>query len=676
MRQQIQQFGRTLSGMVMPNIGAFIAWGFITALFIPEGWWPNGQLAQLVGPMLTYLLPLLIAYTAGRNVAGERGGVIGAIAAVGVIVGSDIPMFIGAMIMGRLAGYAIRRFDRMVEGRVKAGFEMLVSNFSIGILGMLLAVLGYYVVGSVVSGLTMLISSGAELVIRHGLLPLVSLFVEPAKVLFLNNAVNHGIFSPIGIEQARETGQSIMFLLETNPGPGLGVLLAYWLFGRGNARQSAPGAVIIQFFGGIHEIYFPYILARPVLIVAAIAGSAAGLLFFSLSDAGLVAPASPGSILSVLAMAPKGKTLIVLLGVVISAAVSLVVAAPFIRRASKTETEGDPAVGKLPQSAAGISPHAAGRPVRKVIFACDAGMGSSALGATRFRKRLRDAEIGVAVGNSAADRIPSDADVVVCQSVLAERIAAAAKGAELIVIDNFLSDPGLDALFARLESAKPTAAGLGTVSCGESDSDMSDARLAEAVLPSDVCDARSAGATPSSETSAFRPAETTASPDMPVAADSAPQPEETASAPKDAAPDGAILQPGNIRVGLPAEPKEEAIRRAGELLVAGGYARPEYVDAMLRREELATTCLGMGLAIPHGTSDAKERVLRSGIVVLQYPDGVDFDGEKAHLIVGIAGVGDEHLEILARLSASFEDEELLQRLMTATDPQVIYDALK
>ncbi len=639
MRQQIQQFGRTLSGMVMPNIGAFIAWGFITALFIPEGWWPNGQLAQLVGPMLTYLLPLLIAYTAGRNVAGERGGVIGAIAAVGVIVGSDIPMFIGAMIMGPLAGYAIRRFDRMVEGRVKAGFEMLVSNFSIGILGMLLAVLGYYVVGSVVSGLTMLISSGAELVIRHGLLPLVSLFVEPAKVLFLNNAVNHGIFSPIGIEQARETGQSIMFLLETNPGPGLGVLLAYWLFGRGNARQSAPGAVIIQFFGGIHEIYFPYILARPVLIVAAIAGSAAGLLFFSLSDAGLVAPASPGSILSVLAMAPKGKTLIVLLGVVISAAVSLVVAAPFIRRASKTETEGDPAVGKLPQSTAGISPHAAGRPVRKVIFACDAGMGSSALGATRFRKRLRDAEIGVAVGNSAADRIPSDADVVVCQSVLAERIAAAAKGAELIVIDNFLSDPGLDALFVRLAETTP--------SCG-----VSGSRSAQSALSCDQSGLRDA------------------------AADSDPKPEETAFAPKDAAPDGAILQPGNIRVGLPAEPKEKAIRRAGELLVAGGYARPEYVDAMLRREELATTCLGMGLAIPHGTSDAKERVLRSGIVILQYPDGVDFDGEKAHLIVGIAGVGDEHLEILARLSASFEDEELLQRLMTATDPQVIYDALK
>ena len=359
------------------------------------------------------------------------------------------------------------------------------------------------------------------------------------------------------------------------------------------------------------------------------------MLFFSLSDAGLVAPASPGSILSVLAMAPKGKTFIVLLGVAISAAVSLLVAAPFIRRTPETEAAhpaGDSAVGKVPQTAAGISPHAAGRPVRKVIFACDAGMGSSALGATRFRKRLRDAEISVAVGNSAADHIPSDADVVVCQSVLAERIAVAAKSAELIVIDNFLSDPSLDALFSRLKETDPTAEGSGTTS-GKSDPK---------------------GTASGPDKSDLKPAET----------------------PKESDPDSVVLRPENIRIGLPAEPKEEAIRRAGELLVTGGYAEPEYVDAMLRREELATTCLGMGLAIPHGTSDAKERVLHSGIVVLQYPDGVDFGGEKAHLIVGIAGVGDEHLEILARLSASFEDEELLQRLMTATDPQVIYDALK
>ena len=624
MRQQIQKFGRALSGMVMPNIGAFIAWGFVTALFIPSGWWPNTQMARLVDPMLTYLLPLLIAYTAGRNVAGERGGVIGAIAAMGVIVGSDIPMFIGAMVMGPLGGYTIRWFDKLTQGRIKAGFEMLVSNFSIGILGMLLAILGYWVIGGAVTGLTLLVSNGVEVVIRHGLLPLVSLLVEPSKVLFLNNALNHGIFSPIGIEQARETGQSIMFLLETNPGPGLGVLLACWFFGRGNMRQSAPGAVIIQFFGGIHEIYFPYILARPALILAPVAGSAAGLLFFSLAGAGLVAPASPGSIISVLAMAPKGQTLVVLAGVLISTAVSLLMAVPFVRRAAAAE---DMPTGGVPAPQAGAPDVKAAlhfpAHIRKVVFACDAGMGSSALGATRFRKRLSDAGIGTAVG------IPADADVVVCQSVLAGRIAGSAHGAALVVIDNFLADPALDALFARLAQqggadALPRAGGL---PAGTADAQSSDAGLRRA--------GDAAGRSP-----------------------------------------GEVLCPGNIRTGLSSEPKEAAIRRAGELLAAGGYVEPGYADAMLRREELATTYMGMGIAIPHGTSDAKKCVLHSGIVVLQYPGGVAFGDEKAYLVVGIAGVGDAHLDILARLGEVFGDEDMLRRLTTEGDPQVIYEALK
>lgn len=682
MRQHIQKFGRALSGMVMPNIGAFIAWGFITALFIPSGWWPDERLAQLVAPMLTYLLPLLIAYTAGRNIAGERGGVIAAIAAVGVIVGSDIPMFIGAMIMGPLAGYAIRRFDRLVEGRVKAGFEMLVSNFSIGILGMLLAVVGYYVVGTTVEGLTVLISRGAELVIRHGLLPLVSLFVEPAKVLFLNNAVNHGIFSPIGIEQARETGQSIMFLLETNPGPGLGVLLACWLFGRGNTRQSAPGAAVIQFFGGIHEIYFPYILARPVLLLAPVAGSAAGLLFFSLAHAGLVAPASPGSIVSVLAMAPKGQTFVVLAGVLLSTAVSLLVAWPLVRRTAAdkaAQPDTAPAAGDGPHPAPGgaavTPPSVAGKPVAKVIFACDAGMGSSALGATRFRKRLADAGIGIMVGNSAADSIPADADVVVCQSILAGRIAGTTRDAELVVIDNFLTDPNLDALFARLgQTARP--AGCGSVSAdagaypaaahGHCPSAKGIAMQPDGAAPQPAGIATAPGA-PCEDTVVPEGSRDSATPES-VGCEPAPGNTEDT-------PD-AILRPANILVCLRSEPKEAAIRRAGELLVAGGYAAPEYVDAMLRREELATTCMGSGIAIPHGTSDAKGRVLRSGIVVLQYPDGVAFGDETVRLVVGIAGVGDAHLDILVRLAAAFGDEELLRRLTTCTDPRAIYEALK
>lgn len=597
--------------MVMPNIGAFIAWGFITALFIPTGWWPSPTLAQLVDPMLVYLLPLLIAYTAGRNVAGERGGVIGAIATAGVIVGSEIPMFIGAMIMGPLAGYVIKQFDRLIDGKVKAGFEMLVNNFSIGILGMLLAILGFYAIGTIVSELTEWISLCAAWIIEHSLLPLVSIFVEPAKVLFLNNAINHGIFSPIGLEQARETGESIMFLLETNPGPGLGVLLAYWMFAEGNAKESAPGAVIIQFFGGIHEIYFPYILARPVLILAPIAGSAAGLLFYSLTDAGLVAPASPGSIISVLAMAPKGKTVVVLLGIVISAIVSFVVASPFVRRASqRNRTLPENRFKYNPAATTGTSAASDGR-IHKIVFACDAGMGSSALGATRFRNRTEDLGIDVEVTNSSVDAIPKDADVVVSQAVLADRVERSAPQAEKVVINNFLGDENLDALLEELhrrngEDEAARGSGVKVRQDGEND----------------------------------------------------------------------VLRPENILVGLASESKEAAIRRAGELLVRGGYVEEPYVDAMLRREQLATTYLGMGIAIPHGTSDAKERVLRSGIVVLQYPEGVDFGDEKAHLVIGIAGVGDEHLDILARLSASLEDDDLLQRLLSTHDPKVIYNALK
>ena len=381
----------------MPNIGAFIAWGFITALFIPTGWWPNASLGQLVEPMLRYLLPLLIAMTAGRHVAGDRGGVIAAVAVMGVILGSDIPMFIGAMAIGPFAGWVIRSFDRWAEGRIPAGFEMLVNNFSVGILGIVCALIGFYAVGPVVSALTVFLSAGVSLMIEHGLLPLVAVFIEPAKVLFLNNAINHGIFSPIGIEQARQTGQSIMFLLETNPGPGLGVLLAYWAFARGAARSSAPGAIVIQFFGGIHEIYFPYVLMRPAIIVAPIVGSAAAILFYSLTGTGLTAVASPGSIIAVAAMAPKGETLLVLAGVVVAAAVSFFVAAPIVKRAHLEEVKPVQKPNGTVIGGTSRAPRALEGPIRTVVFACDAGMGSSAMGATRFRKRIEPLGSGVRV---------------------------------------------------------------------------------------------------------------------------------------------------------------------------------------------------------------------------------------------------------------------------------------
>jgi len=618
MKERIQRFGKSLSGMVMPNIGAFIAWGFITALFIPTGWWPNAKLGQLVEPMLRYLLPLLIAITAGRRVAGDRGGVIAATAAMGVILGSDIPMFIGAMAIGPFAGWVIRTFDRWAEGRIPAGFEMLVNNFSVGILGIFCALIGFYAVGPVVSALTALLSAGVALMIEHGLLPLVSIFIEPAKVLFLNNAINHGIFSPIGIEQARQTGQSIMFLLETNPGPGLGVLLAYWAFARGAARSSAPGAVVIQFFGGIHEIYFPYVLMRPAIIAAPIAGSAAAILFYSLTGTGLTAVASPGSIVAVLAMAPKGQMLPVLAGVAVAAAVSFFVAAPIVKRARLDEVKPVRKPNGAVIGGTDRTPRALGGAIRTVVFACDAGMGSSAMGATRFRRRIEPLRSGVKVANSSVDAVPQGTDVVVCQSQLAQRAEKAAPQAELYVIGNFLADPALDALYARIER-------------------------------------QTAGAS-----------ETSAAPVSPT------EEGEPAAASSEAA---GMLVPEGIRIGLKPVGKEEAIRAAGALLAACGYVDDGYAEAMVARERVATTYLGMGIAIPHGTAEAKSRIRRSGIVVMQYPEGVDFGGERAQLVIGIAGAGDEHIEILARVTSALEDEEVLARLKTTDDPRYILEKL-
>jgi PTS system mannitol-specific IIC component len=324
-RAAVQKLGGNLAGMVIPNIGAFIAWGLLTALFIPTGWLPNEQLSSMVGPMIINLLPILIAYTGGRMVHGQRGAVIGAVATVGVIVGSSIPMFLGAMIMGPLAAWVLKKIDDVLDPVTPAGFEMLIGNFSLGISGMLLAIGGYYGIGPAVTVISDTLGAGVKFLVDSSLLPLVSLLVEPAKVLFLNNAINFGVLAPLGVAEAAETGKSIAFMIETNPGPGLGILVAFWLAGPKVLRGSVPGAIVIHFLGGIHEIYFPYVLLKPKMILAAIAGGATGVGTFMVTGAGLVATPSPGSIFAWLAVTPPGNHVGVLLGILLSATVSFLV---------------------------------------------------------------------------------------------------------------------------------------------------------------------------------------------------------------------------------------------------------------------------------------------------------------------------------------------------------------
>ncbi|NLK27031.1 MAG: PTS mannitol transporter subunit IICBA [Clostridiales bacterium] len=464
MKEKLQVFGRFMSGMVMPNIGAFIAWGLITAFFIPTGWLPNETFSALVGPMASTLLPLLIAFTGGYRVAGHRGGVIGTIATMGLIVGSSVPMFLGAMIVGPLSGWIIKKVDKLIEGKVRAGFEMIVNNFSLGIIAAVLALLAIAGITPLMEGLNKVMEAGVGFFVDNGLLPLANIFIEPAKVLFLNNAINHGILSPMGIEQVQELGKSIFFLLEANPGPGLGILLAYCLVGKGTAKSSAPGAIIIHFLGGIHEIYFPYILMNPTLILAAIAGGVSGVFTLSVFGGGLVSPASPGSIIAVLAMTPKGGYLPVILGVIISTAVSALVAVPLLKIFGKEEDldAAKSRVKEMKQAAKGLNTAATAEAVqvvqdlstvKTVVFACDAGMGSSAMGATVLRKKLQAAGLGhINVVHASVSSIPADAQVVVTHTELRARAAKSNPNAKLVLINNFLSAPEYDDLVNELKS--------------------------------------------------------------------------------------------------------------------------------------------------------------------------------------------------------------------------------
>ncbi|XOQ12679.1 MAG: PTS system mannitol-specific EIICB component [Shouchella clausii] len=459
-RSRVQKFGSNLSSMIMPNIGAFIAWGLLTAIAVPSG---IELFESFVGPMITYLLPLLIAFTGGRLVHDFRGGVVGATAAMGVIVAADMPMFIGAMIMGPLGGYVIKKFDQVVEGKIKQGFEMLVNNFSAGILGAALALFGSLAIGPLVAAFTQVLETGVDAMISWGVLPLVSIFIEPAKILFLNNAINHGVIGPIAAGQVAEYGKSILYLLEANPGPGMGILLAYMIFGKGASRASSYGAGIIHFFGGIHEIYFPYVLMKPLLIVAAILGGAGGIFTLSLFNAGLVSVPSPGSIISILLLTASDSYVGVILSVLVATAISFVVASMILKFDRKGEEENlEEAQGKIKEmkgkTTAGAEPETTAEvdygKVSSIIFACDAGMGSSAMGASIMKDRVKKAGLeGISVANTAISNIPDSADLIITHKDLTERAKQKQPNALHVSVDNFMNSPRYQEIIEKLQEA-------------------------------------------------------------------------------------------------------------------------------------------------------------------------------------------------------------------------------
>jgi mannitol PTS system EIICBA or EIICB component len=644
-RVHVQKFGTFLSNMVMPNIGAFIAWGLITALFIQSGWLNrggNGGLAEnswvaqiggwgdfagggIVGPMITYLLPILIGYTGGKMLYDVRGGVVGAIATMGVIAGADIPMFMGAMIMGPLGGWSMKKVDSIWDNKIRPGFEMLVNNFAAGIWGGILATLGFFVISPLVSAFADAAGRVVEWLVVAGLLPLTSIFIEPAKVLFLNNAINHGVLTPLGTTQSLEEGKSILFLLEANPGPGLGLLLAYMFFGKGVARASAPGAALIHFVGGIHEIYFPYVLAKPRLIAALILGGMTGVFTNVLFDSGLRAPAAPGSIIAVVLQTPGGSFVGVLLSVFLAATVTLVVAA-FLLKLDRSDDPGDLSAatasmeamkGKksLASSALAGGAGAAGAghgPIHRIVFACDAGMGSSAMGASVLRRKIQDAGFDdVTVVNKAISDLRDEYDLVVTHQDLTTRAQHSTGSAVHVSVDNFMGSPRYEEIVELLRetnSRTPVPAGI---PAGGSSGSGSTASPAPAASRSSLL------------------------------------------------PDDAIRLDGSGRS------MADAITEAGDLLVASGAVDASYVAAMHDREKSVSTYMGNGLAIPHGTNEAKGAIRHSAMSFIRYADPVDWKGKPATFVIGIAGQGDDHLGLLQRIAQVFLDKDKVARLESA-----------
>ncbi|GAA4687064.1 PTS mannitol transporter subunit IICB [Frondihabitans cladoniiphilus] len=502
-RVGVQKFGAFLSGMVMPNIAIFIAWGLITAFFIQTGWTPVGILGGfgktdgvanvgVVGPILTYLIPLAIAIQGGRMIYDIRGAVVGSVFTMGVILGSDSTMILGAMICGPLGAYLAKQMDRLWDGKIKPGFEMLVNNYSAGILGFGLFMAGFFWLSKLFGVIVTALGNAVHFLVTEHLLPLASIFIEPAKVFFLNNAINHGVLDQLGAQQVQQSGKSVLFLLEANPGPGLGILLAFTFFGVGVARSTAPGAILIQFFGGIHEIYFPFVLQKPIMFIAVILGGATGVGTNVAFNSGLVAPASPGSIIAVLTSTSKDSYVGVILSVVLSAAVSGVVASFFLiatRKRDLANGGGDmtealakmqankgrdanaatagvfagasaPATDEEVESSFGGvgSPSAPGNTttatrVENIVFACDAGMGSSAMGASVLRNKIKKAGIeGVTVVNKAIANLSGDEDLIITQEQLTDRAKGMNPGAQHVSVGNFMNAPQYDQVVEQLKS--------------------------------------------------------------------------------------------------------------------------------------------------------------------------------------------------------------------------------
>ncbi|MGY6172289.1 PTS transporter subunit EIIC [Candidatus Mycoplasma pogonae] len=505
-RQKIQKIGSFMAGMIMPSIAVFIAWGLWTSMFLynaksgSHGWfsgqtwspeWING-LGGIVGPGIKWLIPLLIGVNAGKMIYGVRGAAFGAFMVLVIIVGTDqvwamhpdiiqidgkalsgrAPnQIIGAMIIAPLSVWIFKKVESLYIEKIRAGFEMLIKNFSLALIAIALGLIMFFAWAWVMFGITFVLTSIIKgFGTNKYIAPLMTIFTEPTRTIFLNNALNHGVLSPIGLNQVQglqeagtEAARSIFFLYGGNAGPGFGLLIAYAVFKKGQERTNALGSSVIQLIGGIHEVYYVYVIAKPKMILATIAGAATSMAIFSFLDGGTATTVSPGSIISVISTSPSGYALgINLLGVFAGAAVSFIVASLLLwpeRKHQNTATgfdttveftdEGMKFVNKSVAEAANATNLDFAK-VQKLVVACDAGVGSSAMAAGIIKKWVKDNNIDVEVTNAALKDIPADADLVVTTNVF-EKLALDKTGKNNVyAVKQFLNKNEYNSLYEQL----------------------------------------------------------------------------------------------------------------------------------------------------------------------------------------------------------------------------------
>lgn len=604
--KHLNRVGRFLSKVVFQNIAALITMGILRVLFGPMGWFPNPEFDQITVLMLSYFIPVLFAYTAGRRIGEHRGGLIAAIVMFGVVLGTppNIPMILPSLIIGPAVGYLIKKMDEWLKHWVPMGFELLLHNVFAGVLAIILTLFSHFWLSALFLYVMDIIHVYIEQLTQTNYLPLIALVIEPGKVLFFNNVINHGILEPLGIYQVQHLGKSILFLLETNPGPGFGLLLAYYFHLKGKEKQNVKSALVIHGMGGIHEVYFSYALMKPIVIIPLILGGMAGNLTFYLLQVGLVATPSPGSIFVLLAMAPKGIHLAVIAGMMASSIISFVCTMLILSR--ENLHENDTSAMNSSESVESESMSSI-KSIKNIYFVCDAGMGSSAMGAAQLQKKLKQANLEIRVDHYSVDDIPADADLVVSTAHIADRAISSAPQAEHITLRSFSDRSFYQELITRLASQQTKS-----------------------------------------------PAPTN------------PAGEEWEGFTKE-----------YILLHQKAKDKWEAIEQVGTHLVRMRNVHPPYIEEMKRREQAFSTYLENGVALPHGIDAESDHIRKPGIVIGQYPEGVEFgDGNKAYLVIAIAIKGQRQLAILSQLATIIEQKERIQCLREARTREEIYDRIQ